>query len=321
MLANGLAAAGWDCIFLVNDEAQKVLPRLFASQHDVRKLDEDARLSASAVKDCGRGDLLVVDHYELGRDFEDAVRDAFRLVMAIDDFPRRKHRCDILLNQNIEPSDPEILHGGATHELFGRQYALLDPRYSALRSEVLPRRKKTDAVERLLICFGASDPNDYCGRAVSAIRGAGFDLAIDIAVSSASPNAGVLLELADLAGSGVTLHLDAENMPDLMARADLAIGAAGVTTWERCCLGLPSIVYQCADNQARIAGAVAEQAAGSVLGEAETMTDDTLVRAFKALCADPDARAAMSDRAARMVDGCGVAKVVGKIEMLRGGTA
>jgi spore coat polysaccharide biosynthesis predicted glycosyltransferase SpsG len=110
-------------------------------------------------------------------------------------------------------------------------------------------------------------------------------------------------------------------MPDLMARVDLAIGAAGVTTWERCCLGLPSIVYQCADNQARIAQAIAGQAAGIVLGEAETMTDDTLVRAFKALCADPDARAAMSDRAARMVDGCGVARVVGKIEMLRGGTA
>ena len=39
------------------------------------------------------------------------------------------------------------------------------------------------------------------------------------------------------------------NMAQLMADSDLAIGAAGATSWERCCLGLPSIVLALAENQ------------------------------------------------------------------------
>lgn len=43
------------------------------------------------------------------------------------------------------------------------------------------------------------------------------------------------------------------NMAELMAKSDLAIGAAGSTSWERCCLGLPSIMVVLADNQNLIA--------------------------------------------------------------------
>ncbi|NDB69404.1 MAG: UDP-2,4-diacetamido-2,4,6-trideoxy-beta-L-altropyranose hydrolase, partial [Methylocystaceae bacterium] len=53
------------------------------------------------------------------------------------------------------------------------------------------------------------------------------------------------------------------NMAQLMAESDLAIGAAGGTSWERCCLGLPSLVLTLAENQS--AGAVALQNAGAVI--------------------------------------------------------
>jgi spore coat polysaccharide biosynthesis predicted glycosyltransferase SpsG len=42
-------------------------------------------------------------------------------------------------------------------------------------------------------------------------------------------------------------------MAELMLNADLAIGAGGSTSWERCCLGLPTLLYVTADNQKEIA--------------------------------------------------------------------
>ena len=42
-------------------------------------------------------------------------------------------------------------------------------------------------------------------------------------------------------------------MAELISKCDLAIGAAGTTAWERCCLGLPSIIITIADNQTAVA--------------------------------------------------------------------
>ena len=38
-----------------------------------------------------------------------------------------------------------------------------------------------------------------------------------------------------------------------MLDADLAIGAGGSSSWERCCLGLPTLLYVLAENQRKIA--------------------------------------------------------------------
>jgi spore coat polysaccharide biosynthesis predicted glycosyltransferase SpsG len=49
------------------------------------------------------------------------------------------------------------------------------------------------------------------------------------------------------------VRVDIDNMAEVIANSDLAIGASGTTTWERCCLGLPSILFVLAENQKVIA--------------------------------------------------------------------
>jgi spore coat polysaccharide biosynthesis predicted glycosyltransferase SpsG len=45
-------------------------------------------------------------------------------------------------------------------------------------------------------------------------------------------------------------------MGQLMSDSDLCIGAAGATSWERCCLGLPTIICVLAANQREIAASL-----------------------------------------------------------------
>ena len=42
------------------------------------------------------------------------------------------------------------------------------------------------------------------------------------------------------------------NMAELIYEADLAFAAGGTSTWERCCLGLPTFLVKIADNQEKI---------------------------------------------------------------------
>ena len=102
-------------------------------------------------------------------------------------------------------------------------------------------------------------------------------------------------------------HCQVSNMAQLMARADLAVGAGGSTTWERCCLGLPSLVAVLADNQAALTQAVAEFGASINLGWFETLTPDSYRHAIEASTVEQ--RQTMAQRCSELVDGKGAGRV------------
>ena len=307
-LADALAETGWSSLFLVNEAAPAVLPRLARSQHTVKFLAEDACYSAPDIA----AELLVIDHYGLDADFERACRAKAALVMAIDDMPLREHDCDVLLNQNSEVRQA----GNVKLYLCGRMYALLAPGFALHREASLRRRQSAARVERIFISFGSSDPDNLAGRAAQAIGDAGLSVAMDIAVSSASPNAESLRSLAVRPGSRIRLHFDADNIPLLMEQADIAIGAAGTTTWERCCLGLPSLIYACADNQAEIAATVEASGAGLLLGRSTAFDEAVLTNALRDLMEQATRRRTISKRAAGLCDGGGTMRVVSAITSL-----
>jgi L-amino acid N-acyltransferase YncA len=101
------------------------------------------------------------------------------------------------------------------------------------------------------------------------------------------------------------LHIESRNMAALMSAADLAIGTAGASAWERCCLGLPSVMLVVAENQRLIANNLRE------LGAAMAVTEwpDT-IPAIVRLIKDASARERMIAAAAAATDGCGVKAVV-----------
>lgn len=108
-------------------------------------------------------------------------------------------------------------------------------------------------MRRVLVFFGGTDPHNLSGRALTALSDPALghlavDLAVDLVIGANHPQREALVAQA-AARPGTRVHGPRPHLADLMAAADLALGAGGTTTWERACLGLPSLVVTLAENQ------------------------------------------------------------------------
>lgn len=195
-------------------------------------------------------DWLVVDHYAIDSSWEHVLRPAYRKLMVIDDLADRAHDCDLLLDQNWFGEETDMRYSKWVTEncrcLLGPEFALLKPEYAQLRVLMPPR---DGIVRRVLVFLGGSDPTNQTGKVLDALMRRGLEhLAVDVVVGVNHPDPeGISAQVT--ARPATTLYQEMPSLAGLMARADLMIGAGGSTTWERMCLGLPTIVVSIADNQ------------------------------------------------------------------------
>lgn len=322
-LADELRRGGWTCAFAVSDETAATMPALAASGHGVLTLQADAAPESEAAAIAGRwqdgADLLVVDHYRRDAKFEAACRPWARKIVAFDDLADRPHDCDLLLDPTLgrKPVQYNGAVGPACLLLLGPEYALLRPEFAAARPAALARRK-VPALRRVLISFGSTDPVDASGACLDVIKRYGFDVAVDVVLGAAAPR----LERVRKQVAGLPrarLHVESGAMAQLMAEADWALGAAGATSWERCCLGLPAFVTVLAPNQMGIATALAAAGAVRVAGPWHPVLAERMVRELTLL--SPARMAPMIAAAAAICDGSGIFRVAEAIERLRSGAS
>jgi UDP-2,4-diacetamido-2,4,6-trideoxy-beta-L-altropyranose hydrolase len=293
-LAYALAAEGWACTFACNEGAERVVSWLVRSPF--RRMDPNA-LGGDPV------DLLVIDHYDIGASYENACRSWAKHILVIDDLANRHHDADVLLDQNIgrEASDYSGLVPSACRLLVGPAYALLRPEFKAARASSLDRRAEDAPVNRIFIGMGLTDPINATGRALEVALEITELCRIDVMLGSSAPHLFAVRRQAASAGPRVVLHVDAAAPWLLMSEADLAVGAAGTTTVERCCLGLPSVVLVTADNQRTLA-VILRRDRLAVVADDEPLA---IKRALERLSKDALLRYDVSTRCAAVCDGAG----------------
>lgn len=273
----------------------------------------DAGQCARILAEGPRADWLVVDHYALDARWERRMRAAVDRILAIDDLADRAHDCDALLDQNHFP-DAEARYAGKVPPparlLCGPKFALLREEFARARGALAPRDGR---LRRVFVCFGSFDPAGQTLRALEAMDAAGIqDLAVDVAIGSDHPQREAI-ETSCRPRPGVALHFDAAGVCDLMARADLAIGASGSMNWERAALGLPSIVTSVADNQHAVALPLAADLGCIYLGAAADWQPETLAGLVRGLHRAPTLLAALAARAGALADGKGAARVAAQL--------
>jgi UDP-2,4-diacetamido-2,4,6-trideoxy-beta-L-altropyranose hydrolase len=314
-LSRAFSAGGWSVGFACTEETFNTVKafRALAVERLVVEggVDEPAAIAARWPDI----DVLVVDHY--GRDiaFEAPCRRFCKRVVAIDDLADRAHDCDILVDSNA-PSAVRYsgLVPAACQVLVGPAYAPLAPEFRAARPQALARRDGRP-VERVLISFGQTDSDNATEFALHSLASAGFSGAVDVAIGSAAPCLASLRRYSE-DHVNVRLCVDATNMPELMTAADFAIGAGGTTSWERCCLGLPGVMIEIAENQRGVMATVAEAKAGISLGLLATIEPEKILSKLQITLADNygDQRADMARKGGNLVDGLGIERIVGAIE-------
>lgn len=273
----------------------------------------DAQLSGEILRDKSP-EWLVVDHYALGKSWQDAVRRYVKRIMVIDDLANRRHACDLLLDQNYFAQDINPYF-----QLVGHSCRfLLGPQYALLREEFIKEIQKSEAasnpVKRLFAYFGAADSYKLSEKLVNVLSSPHFrDLQADIVIGASGPDSADVQSTAALCGN-INVHEYVDGISKLMVEADIAIGAGGATTWERLALGVPSLVITVAENQVRFTRELHNDGFLQWLGPAESISEQELFDALLRALHEPSKLAEAARRGKQLVDGRGVERVVTALE-------
>jgi UDP-2,4-diacetamido-2,4,6-trideoxy-beta-L-altropyranose hydrolase len=257
--------------------------------------DADAAQCLEALAHAGitTASWLVADHYGLDAHWEVqlltglAGGDSSPALMVIDDLADRAHQADLLLDQNFFGEATAQRYQGLLpqhcRQLLGPHYALLGPEYAQLHPLVPPRTE----LRRVLVFFGGVDSANLTGRTLQALMDPALShLAVDVVLGRQSPHRQTVAELV-ARRPHTTLHNPLPSLAGLIARADLAIGAPGATTWERACLGLPSLVVVIAHNQLPFAQALDQAGHLQLLGNGASVTVEQIRSTLMARITQP----------------------------------
>lgn len=308
-LAEAMRRAGWHCAIVCHRQTLEIVPSLKTAGFPVMFLEGEAEQEPETIAArLHKGiELLVVDHYERDASFEATCRAWARHIAVIDDIPSRRHDCDILVDQTMgrDASSYVTLVSPGCHVFVGVEYAMLRPEFSAARPAALKRRGEQRQLDRLLVSLGAVDEHNLTEIVLKAVSASGAEVSVDVVLGSNAPHRKAVELAHERLPGGGSVYAFVDDMATLMAEADLAVGAAGSASWERCCLGLPTLMYVLADNQVDIAERLSDIGAAESLGRADEASAERLSDRIQQLVREQDHLVQMSAVAASVCDGRG----------------
>ncbi|GAA4718773.1 UDP-2,4-diacetamido-2,4,6-trideoxy-beta-L-altropyranose hydrolase [Brevibacillus fulvus] len=337
-LAKELKRQGWTVSFICRDFpgnlteyirqeefAVHLLPKVEESQAKSLSFDPaswlgvdwqtDAQQTAEVLEALPEpADCLLVDHYAIAAEWERYLKKSVKLLFVIDDLAQNIHACDLLLNQNMTAHLDTRYEGkvpAGARLLLGPDYVLLRPEFARLRSAVQPGELDPS---RLLLFFGGSDPGNQTMKTMQAlITIKNIPFTVDVVVGASYPYINELYQFCEQYPQ-FTPHVQTKEMACLMQKAGLIVGAGGTNTWERLCLGKPSIVLAVAENQIETAMYLHELGLIDYLGESDKVSAAEIAGKVSQFLHDPKQLHEMSQKCFAAVDGLGVQRVT---EVLR----
>ena len=241
----------------------------------------DAEETRALLLAIGQADVLVVDSYALDIAWEKELRPLTTRIFVIDDLANRSHDCDILLDQNFYRNREKRyldLVPKTCRLLLGPQYALLRQEFYQAQANL---RQRDGKLRRILLFYGGSDRTRETEKAIAALLKLRlFAVHVDVVVGGSNARSETVRALCEKQ-QGFQYHFQVANMAELMARADLSLGAGGTAMWERCFLGLPAIVTSIAENQFEICQDCAEAGLIRYLGRWDEVSPEDIAGAVE----------------------------------------
>lgn len=307
-LAAELRQRGW-----VTWLASREIPPSFAEQQEesgcavIRLTGNQEAEFAEVSRTLGtRASWMVLDHYGLGSDWLDHAHRIAEARLVLDDLHDRKIECEIVIN-------PWFASGSTVYaELAPGARLLLGPAFALVRSEFLAAlgsapARSFETIRRILISLGGSDPGGATGRVIQEVLRAAPWAEVEVLLGPAATTTRIPTS------ERVHVKVDSPNVPALMLAADLAVGAGGGMTWERCAMGLPSLIVAVADNQREQSEMVAASGAARYLGPLAAVEPGAIAAAVAGVL-EADARREMARHGQGLVDGLGCIRVADHME-------
>jgi UDP-2,4-diacetamido-2,4,6-trideoxy-beta-L-altropyranose hydrolase len=271
----------------------------------------DAAQTIAALRDCNP-DWLIVDHYALDYRWESQLKSHCGSIMVIDDLADRIHDCDLLLDQTFGRGGNEYanLVPNRCVLLLSSKYALLRPEFAKFRCQAIQQRLNRKD-HKVLVSFGGGDNYSLIAETLKVISYVADSEKTKVHVITGYNCVTAIHEFQkqNKLAYDLTVERYTTEMPVRMLWADLAIGAGGSTSWERCCMALPSVLLILAENQKRIGQTLADVGAAFTINSLSNFTD-SMGKAIKSLLYDSRTYTKMCKNAVKVCDGDGVNRVI-----------
>ena len=322
-LAQAAQDLGMDVRFLARVEVPWVQERLRAERMPLAELDDavpreespDVLLNHLARTNCAPSDTWVVlDGYHFTFACQRAVQGAGYRLLVIDDYAHLpEYSADLLLNQNPGAEDLPYM-GKIGQKLLGPKFALLRREFREARAReahvasllspgnISEQTCREQPCRNILMTLGGGDFIEYL-EAVAREMNIPAMNDCTVRVVQGAMNA----ERIRLAFEDCPARLDilprVHDMPALLLDTDLCITAGGSTCWELCCLGVPFLTVEVAENQRGICAWLEKN---SVAPRLSPIT-------LRQLRAHAEKRTEYANAASRLVDGKGAAVVLSRM--------
>ena len=321
-LAQAWQDQGGQAIFVLADKSMAIENRLRSEKMQITHLsveaggDEDANQTVDFAKKV-TSQWIVVDGYQFGKEYQKSIKKLGFKLLFLDDYGHSGHYdADLVLNQNISASEDLYQNReDYTQLLLGMQYVLLRREFWQWQNW---QRVINSKARKILVTLGGSDPDNLTLKTIQSLQVLGDqDLEVIVVIGGSNPHYEVLQkEVADLS-LAICLQQNVNNMPELMAWADMAISAGGSTNWELAFMGLPSIVITIADNQKAIAAELDRQGVIVNLGWHQDVTIEQIGLALQELISDRPKRQIMSKKGRELIDGIGSKRAINAIMKIK----
>ena len=297
-VANEAKKRGWECVFVLRDPEDGIFEYITFFGHRVKKLisavgekvthnktthsdwlpvsqTQDANETVEVICELDP-DWIIVDHYALDATWLSIIEKSNAKILVIDDLGDRELICDVLLDQNLG-ANAEKYHG----KLPSNCQLLLGPTFALLRSEFKDWRERSlegrlnRNVENILITMGGVDKGNYTLRTLIEVAKSEYakKCVFTVVIGSSYPHTDALHEFVKETKLRISVLSNVKNMAEIMSKSDLCIGAGGSTSWERCCLGLPTISFAIADNQIGVLAEL-EKETCTIISDLEKISSD-----------------------------------------------
>lgn len=261
-----------------------------------------------------RPDWLIVDHYALDHRWETRIRPWVTRIMVIDDLANRSHDCDVLVDQVCvgSPLRYQGLVPVTCRQMIGADFILLRPEFGLVRSRPgFGLDWSLDASVHLF--FGSSDGAGHALRFTRLLLSNFPNLKLKLAAANTSVFGEALEALSAESSGRLQVDFGVDDMASHMAECSVAIGTPGMSTWERACMGLPTLYLTNANSQTGILRKLKDLGFCEWLGEAEQISDDLFVDGVRIFLKDESGLERMRAAGLRTVDGNGLWRVIDAI--------
>ena len=259
-----------------------------------------------------QADVMIVDHYGIDENWEKEIQKHVDKLIVIDDLADRKHVCDVLIDQSYSTEGPmryQDLTPSSCQLLLGTNYVMMQPIYSERHHDV---RVRSGYIKNVLLNFGGSDLNDVTGMVSKAfINAKKDDVVLNIVIGKQYKYKEKLTALTHK-NHNIKIHSNLPTLAELIEKCDVAIGAAGTTTWERCCLGLPSYIIAIANNQVYNATQLSDKGCIKYIGHYDEVTEEIMTNNFKEILNNKN-NSIWSQMCLDLVDGLGTQRIIDKV--------